>query len=96
MLLTNIFQHEDFEKLKSQQIYKEERFHVMLIRIKKNETLKPHHSTTNAFLVVAEGEIIFSLNEEKFHLSKGDMFTFKAFETHSVEAAEDAAFLLVK
>lgn len=96
MLSGNIFQHEDFEKLKSQQVYKDERFHVMLIKIKKNETLKPHHATTNAFLVMTEGEIIFILNEERFHLLKGDMFTFKAFETHSVEAVEDAAFLLIK
>ena len=35
MLSGNIFQHEDFEKLKSQQVYKDERFHVMLIKIKK-------------------------------------------------------------
>lgn len=96
MILGNMFQDEDFEKLKSKQVYKDERFHVMLIEIKKDEILKPHHATTDAFLAVVEGEIIFNLNNEKIHLKKGDMFTFKALETHSVEALEDATFLLIK
>lgn len=96
MFLGNISQTENFEKLKSKQVYKDERFYVILIKIKQGEILKPHHAPTDAFLIMAEGEIIFNLKEEKFHLKKGDMLTFKAFETHSVEALEDAAFLVVK
>lgn len=96
MHIENIYRNEDFEKLKSQQVYKNDRFHTMLIKIKQDEVLKPHHATTDAFLVVIEGEILFNLNDEDFHLKKGDMFTFKAFEKHSVKALENAIFLVVK
>ena len=96
MILGNIYQHEDFEKLKSQQVYKDERFHVMLVKIKKDEVLKPHHATTDAFLTVVEGSIIFTINGADTALKNGDMISFKAFETHSVKALEDATFFVIK
>lgn len=96
MILGNIYQHNNFEKLKSQQVYKDNRFHVMLVKIKKNEVLKPHHATTDAFLIVAEGSIIFTLHDADTTLKKGDMISFKAYETHAVRALEDASFLVIK
>jgi quercetin dioxygenase-like cupin family protein len=96
MILGNIYQHEDFEKLKSQQVYKDDCFHVMLVKIKKGEVLKPHHARTDAFLTVVEGSIIFTINDAHTTLKKGDMISFKAFETHSVKALEDATFLVIK
>ena len=96
MILGNIYQHEDFEKLKPQQVYKNNSFHAMLVKIKKNEVLKPHHATTDAFLAVVEGSIIFTLHDADTILKKGDMISFKAFETHSVKVLEDASFLLIK
>ena len=96
MHLGNIFERTPFEKIKSGQIYKEDRFHVVLLRIKQGELLKPHHSTTDAFLTVIEGEVIFILNETPFHLKKGDMFTFKSYETHAVQALQNASLLIVK
>lgn len=96
MILGNIYQQEDFEKIKSKQIYKDERFHAVLIQLKKEEILKPHHSATDAFLMVAEGEIIFTLKEKAHALRKGDMFSFEAFETHDVKAVTDAIILIIK
>lgn len=96
MILGNIYQQEDFEKLKSQQVYKDDRFHIMLVKIKKDEVLKPHHATTDAFLAVIEGSITFTLHDTDTTLKKGDMFSFKAYETHAVKALEDASFLLIK
>ncbi len=96
MHLGNTFGGTPFEKIKSEQVYKEERFQVMLLRMQKGELLKPHHSTTDAFLTVLDGEVIFTLNETPFHLKKGDMLTFKANETHAVLALQDASLLIVK
>ncbi|SFP85439.1 cupin domain-containing protein [Parafilimonas terrae] len=96
MILGNIYQQEDFEKIKSKQVYKNERFHTVLLQLKKEEMLKPHHSATDAFLMVAEGEIIFTLKEKVYELKKGDMFSFKAFETHDVKAVTDAIILIIK
>jgi hypothetical protein len=49
MHLGNIFETALFEKITSEQVYKEDRFHVVLLRIKQGELLKPHHTTTDAF-----------------------------------------------
>ena len=96
MILGNIYQQKEFEKIKLQQVFKDDRFHVMLINIKKDEVLKPHHATTDAFLIVTEGEIVFTINEADTTLKKGDMISFRAYETHSVKALQDATFLLIK
>ena len=96
MILGNIYQQQEFEKIKPQQVYKDERFHIMLVKIKKDEALKPHHATTDAFLTVIEGSIIFTLHNADTTLKKGDMISFKAYETHAVKALEDATFLVIK
>jgi len=96
MILENIYRHEDFERIKSQQVYKNNSFHTMLVKIKKDEVLKPHHATTDAFLLVAEGSIIFTIHEAATTLKKGDIISFKAFEMHSVQAVEDAILLVIK
>jgi quercetin dioxygenase-like cupin family protein len=96
MHLGNIFETALFEKITSEQVYKEDRFHVVLLRIKQGELLKPHHSTTDAFLTVIEGEVIFILNETPFHLKKGDMLRFKSYETHAAQALQNASLLIVK
>ena len=77
MQIGNLYKNPSPDTLKLQQVYKEERFHVMQLQIKKDELLKPHHSTTDALLVVVEGAIVFHLHDENFHLQKGDMLSFK-------------------
>jgi len=96
MLLGNLYNNTSPEKIKSQQVYKEDRFHVIQLQIKKGELLKPHHASTDAFLLVAEGAIEFSIRDEKLYLQKGDMLNFKKNETHAVRAMEDAIVLLIK
>ncbi len=96
MLLGNINTQLVFEKIKNQEIYKDDRFHILLLCMKEGEFLKPHHSPTDAFLLMIKGEILFMLDDKEFHLTEGDEFTFKAKETHSVKAVTNAAFLLIK
>ncbi|HVX28622.1 MAG TPA: cupin domain-containing protein [Parafilimonas sp.] len=96
MQLGNLYQHASTEKIKWQQLYKNEKFHVMQLQIKKDELLKPHHATTDAFLVVVEGEINFNMHDENIHLHKGDVLSFEKYITHSVKAVEDSILLIVK
>ncbi|CAN5800169.1 hypothetical protein BH10BAC2_BH10BAC2_30800 [soil metagenome] len=96
MYIGNLSEHIVYDKIKKQQLYKEDRFHAMLLCLQEGEYLKPHHSTTDAFLMVLEGLILFIKGEEEFQLVKGDMFTFKADETHAVRALQNASLLLVK
>lgn len=96
MQLGNLYNNASPEKIKTQEVYKEERFHIIQLQIKKDELLKPHHAATDAFLLVNEGAIEFNINNEKIRLQKGDMLSFKKLETHSVLALEDAIVLLIK
>ena len=96
MYLGNIYSKPATNKIKPEKVYNEDRFHVMLLQLKEGELLKPHHASTDAFLLVAEGEIIFTLKEKEFHLKKGDMLSFKSMETHSVQALKNAIVLITK
>lgn len=96
MLTGNINEHIVYDKIKKQQLYKEDRFHVMLLCMQEGEYLKPHQSSTDAFLIVLEGLVVFTKNETDHTLVKGDTFTFKASEKHSVKALQNASLLIVK
>jgi quercetin dioxygenase-like cupin family protein len=96
MQLGNLYQNQTDEKIKPQQVYKNGQFQVMQLQIKKDELLKPHYATTDAFLVVINGSIIFNMQDENIHLQKGDMLSFEKYVTHSVQAAEDSMLLIIK
>jgi quercetin dioxygenase-like cupin family protein len=92
----NIYQQVLHDRISKQQLYKNERFHVLLIGMKEGELLKSHFSPTDAFLLVLEGDILFLMEEKEYPLKKGDSFTFKAGEKHAVRALTYASFLLAK
>ena len=96
MTIKNIYQHTTNTIPKTQKLYTDERFDVLYINLSKTESLKPHTSATDVFLLMIEGEIIFSIAEKNFCLQKGDSFSFKAGDVHAVEAVTNASFLLVK
>lgn len=85
-----------YDKIKKQALYKSEPFEVMLLTIVKDEILKPHTSKTDAFILVTEGNVIFTLEGVDFNLHKDDLFQFKANQLHAVKALTDAALLLIK
>ena len=96
MKVENIYQQVLHDSISKQQLYKNERFHVLLLQMKEGELLKTHTSPTDAFLLVLEGSILFLIEEKEYLLKKGDSFTFKAGEKHAVQALTDVSFLLVK
>lgn len=84
------------EKVTKTAVYKDERFHVMLLHLPEGEGLKPHKSKTDACCVVQKGEVEFILEEETFHYRKGDTFSFKAGELHALKAITDFSMLIIK
>ena len=96
MQTTNLTALRHYDKIKKQSLYKSEPFEVILLTIAKDELLKPHTSKTDAFLVILEGDLIFTLEDNNFPLHKDDLFNFKANQLHSIKALTDAALLLIK
>jgi quercetin dioxygenase-like cupin family protein len=85
-----------YNKIRKQSLYKSQPFEVLFLTLAKDELLKPHTSKTDAFLIVIEGDLIFTLEADNFALHKDDVFCFKADQLHSINALTDAALLLIK
>lgn len=96
MKIGTINDFSNFERIQKSTLFKEHRFQVIVLSIPQNESLKTHHSPTDAFLYVQKGSVNFILETESFLLEEGDLFTFKAFQKHSVTALKDACLLIVK
>ncbi len=96
MLTGNINDQFHFDKVGKAALYKDERFHVMLLNLPEGEELKPHASKTDAFCIVQKGEAELNLEGVHSHLKKGDLFSFKAKQEHSLKALTDFSMLLIK
>lgn len=92
----NINDQFQFEKIGKAVLYKDERFHVMLLNLPEGDELKPHASKTDAFCIVQKGEAEFVLEGVLWHVKKGDLFSFKAKQEHSLKALSDFSMLIVK
>jgi len=96
MQTTNLNALKHYDKIKKQSLYKSEPFEVIFLTIAKDELLKPHTSKTDAFLLVIEGDVIFTVEGNDSILHKDDLFQFKANQLHSVKALTDASLFLIK
>jgi len=96
MQTTNLNALKHYDKIKKQTLYKSEPFEVIFLTIAKDELLKPHTSKTDAFLLVIEGDVIFTVEGNDSILHKDDLFQFKANQLHSVKALTDASLFLIK
>ena len=45
----------------------------------------PHHSGTREYLTCIQGEVAITVSGERFHLKKGDVFSFPGDHNHSYE-----------
>lgn len=96
MITGNINEQMQYEKIGKTALYKDDRFHVMLLSLPEGEELKPHSSKTDAFCVVQRGEAEFILEGVHQHLKRGDLFSFKAKQEHSLKAITDFSMLIIK
>jgi len=66
------------------------------ISLEKDATFPEHTSPTNAQLIVIEGDIVFHINGEPFHLKKYQQFGFPKEVSHWVKANENSKFLIIR
>lgn len=96
MLIGNISQYIKHDKIEKAAVYKDDHINVIMLNLPKGEELKPHISPVDAFFVVQQGEVEFTLEGEVFHLKQGDIFHFKARQVHALKAKSDFSMLIVK
>ncbi|MBT8276749.1 MAG: cupin domain-containing protein [Bacteroidia bacterium] len=85
-----------FEGLSVQKIFKNENAETLLITLEKNYEFPEHSSPRDAFLVMLEGSVIFTIQNTDYALNCSDSFTFPAEEPHKVYAKENSKFLIIR
>lgn len=96
MFIANIKELMKYDKIEKSPVYKDDNMQVIILNLPKGEELKPHISPVDAFFVVQQGEVEFTLEGELFLLKKGDLFHFKAKQVHALKALSDFSMLIVK
>ena len=94
--INNTIKSQPFEKLKVQKLAKTDVLEILSISLEKDAVFPEHTSPTDAQLIVLEGDIIFHINEEPFHLKKYQNFSFPKEVPHWVKANENSKFLIVR
>ncbi|SIR45685.1 cupin domain-containing protein [Pontibacter lucknowensis] len=78
----------------SRTIYKSEAMRILLNVMQAGAEIKPHQAPGPISVQVVEGSIRFNTETETVVLTKGQLLTLQEHVRHSVEALEEAAFLL--
>lgn len=94
--VNNIIASQPFDKLKVEKLVKTDVLEILSISLERNAVFPEHTSHTDAQLVVLEGDIVFHINGEAFHLKKQQHFSFPKEVSHWVKANENSKFLIVR
>lgn len=85
-----------YDKLKVEKFVKNDTLEILSISLEKNAIFPEHTSPTDAQLVVMEGDIIFHINGETYHLISQQHFGFPKEVSHWVEANENSKFIIIR
>jgi quercetin dioxygenase-like cupin family protein len=75
-------------------LFKEQALRVVLVAMHAGTVIPSHRAESPISLQVIEGTIKFSTEAQTLTLSTGQLLTLQAGIPHTVEAVEEAAFLL--
>lgn len=67
-----------------------------LMALKKGQNVPSHVTKIKAYLIILEGELLFTMGEEQFKLKAGDVFSIPILQPHSLESLEDVKAILVR
>ena len=87
---------QSFDKLQISKLTQNESFEVLSISLEKNAIFPEHTSPSDAVLVVLEGAIDFHINDNRYHLTRQEYFSFPKKTPHWVTASENSKFLIVR
>lgn len=95
-IITQLKQEESWGKSgrSARTLHKAAGMRLVLNVMKAGTEIKPHQASGPITVQCLEGHIHFSTAESTVNLRPGDMLTLDAHIRHSVEAIEEAAFLL--
>lgn len=69
---------------------------VMNLQLKAGKKIPRHHANCHVIVYVIEGEVLFGVSEQKFHMKSGSLLHMNPFQEHDIAAIEDANLLLIK
>lgn len=94
--INNTIAAQPFDKLKVEKLVKTDVLEILSISLEKDAVFPEHTSPTDAQLVVLEGDIVFHINQEPFHLKEQEHFSFPKEVPHWVKANENSKFLIIR
>tara|TARA_R110000765_G_scaffold425773_2_gene539531 strand:- start:7785 stop:8078 length:294 start_codon:yes stop_codon:yes gene_type:complete len=92
----NTIKSQGFNKLQLQKLAKNESFEILSITLEKGAVFPTHTSPMEALLIVIEGEIVFHIRDEEYHLRNQQHFSFPKEIEHWVNANENSKFIIVR
>ena len=75
---------------------KNEALEILSLSLEKGSVLPEHTSPKDAFLLVLEGALEFTINGKTYTLEALEDFSFPKEVIHRVEAREDSRFLIIR
>lgn len=94
--IQNTIKTQEYNKLQVQKLTKNDTFEILSISLEKDAIFPTHTSPTDAQLIVMEGDIIFHIHGEPYHLKAQEHFSFPKETEHWVSANENSKFLIVR
>ena len=96
MLIKNVKTQLEYNDLKTKKLVSNDTGNIILIALEKGATLASHVSSTDASILVLEGNITFEINGEIHEMEANDLYAFKKDEVHEIQAHDDSKVLLIK
>ncbi len=94
--ISNQITDQKYEKLQVQIVVETPTYDILSISLEKDAIFPEHSSPTDAQLIVLEGDIIFHIDGEPYHLTKYQRFNFPKLTEHWVKANENSKFLIIR
>lgn len=94
--ISNQICNQKYNKLQVQIVVETPKYDILSISLEKDATFPEHSSPTDAQLIVLEGDIVFHINGEPYHLTKHQRFSFPKLTEHWVKAKMNSKFLIIR
>jgi quercetin dioxygenase-like cupin family protein len=94
--VSNQIADQKYEKLQVQIVVETPTFDILSISLEKDAVFPNHSSPTDAQLIVLDGDIIFHIDGEPYHLTKHQRFDFPKQTEHWVKATTNSKFLIIR
>lgn len=94
--IIDIIKTKPYDQLNVLKLAKNNKFEILVISLEKGAIFPQHSSPTNVELIVLEGDIVFHINDEAYHLTKQQCFSFPKQTEHWVSANENSKFLIIR